>query len=68
MIDRENNTTREKVKKVLYGVCLVVATLGGERAVLYVRDKYGEHKEREAEDLAERIVRKYKKETGLNPG
>ena len=60
MTDYENSPIQEKVKKLLYGVGLVVATLGGERAVLYVRNWHADNKEREREELAETVIKKYR--------
>jgi len=60
MIDRENSTMRGKAKKILYGVGLALATLGGERAVLYFRSWYAEHKERDREEFIETFIKKYR--------
>ena len=53
-----------KKLKPFYGFALGVAVaLGGERLVYYLRDKYKESRNREIEELADRIIKKYNQKT-----
>jgi len=53
----------ERIKKPLYGFFLGVGTaIGGERALTYAKKKYKEQREREIEEIADRVIEKYREE------
>ena len=65
MNDDSDTRILEKLKKPIYGFAFGIgAALGGERFISYMRRRYNEHRENEMEELAEKVIKKYRQETG----
>ena len=64
----ESDSILKKLKPLYMFALGVAVALGGERLIAYLKNKYEEHKEEELEELAERIIKKYKQETDSGSG
>jgi len=65
---RSELSLMERIKKPLYGFFFGVGTaLGGERALTYAKKKYREQKDQEIEEIADKVIEKYREEIIRNP-
>ena len=60
MSDSDNGGLLRKLKPVYSFLLGAAVALGGERLIYYLRDKYNESREKDIEEMVERIVKKYK--------